>query len=66
MVKTMNSWYNEAILRQRCLTKSLTRTVEILIGEISKDLCMVKRNRHKVLAHYKRFEVRRVSRPCLD
>mgnify|MGYP002803551889 CR=1 FL=1 len=37
-VKTTNFWYNEAIRQQRCLTKSLNRTDEILIGKISKDL----------------------------
>ena len=51
-VKTMNFWYNEAVHQKRCLTKSLNRTVEILIGKISKDLCTVKPTQHKILAHY--------------
>ena len=30
-VKTMNFWYNEAIVQWHCLTKALSRTIEILI-----------------------------------
>ena len=55
-VKAMNFWYNEAF----------NRTIEILVSKISKDLCTVKPAQHKMIAHYKRFEVRQVSRPCVD
>ena len=62
----MNFWYDEAIVQQRCLAEVQNRTVEILISKISKDSCTVKPTQHKVVAYYKRFEVRRVPRPCLD
>ena len=35
-VKTMNFWYNEAIVQQRCLAEAFNRTIEILISKISK------------------------------
>ena len=47
-------------------TEAFNRTIEMLISKISKDLCTVKPAQHKMIAPYKRFEVRRVSRPCLD
>ena len=65
-VKTMNVWYNEEIVYQRCLSEAVDRTVEILISKISIDLCLVKATQHKIATHYKRFEVCRVSRKCLD
>ena len=46
--------------------RQYNRTAERLIGKISKDLCTVNTTPHKILANYKRFEVCRVSRPCLD
>ena len=41
-VKTMKFWYNEAIVQYHCLSKALKHSTEILMGKISKDLCMVK------------------------
>ena len=65
-VKTMNFWCNEGVIVQKhCLAEALNRTIEILISKISKDLHKVKPTQHKVVVHYKRFEVRRVSRLCL-
>ena len=60
----MDFLHNEAIVQWHHLARSLNRTVEILISEISKDLCTVKPSQHQILAHYRRFEVCRVSRPC--
>ena len=57
--------YNEAIVQWHHLAKSRSRIVEILISKISKDLCTVKPSQHQILAHYRRFEVCRVSRPLL-
>ena len=64
-VKTMEFLHNEAIVQWHHLAKLLNRTVEILIRKISKDLCTVKLSQHQILAHYRRFEVCQVSRPCL-
>ena len=65
-VKTMNFWY-EVMVQKRCLSEALSRTIEILIGKISKKLCTAKptQHSHKIVAYFKRFEVRRVSRPYL-
>ena len=57
--------HNEAINQQRSLAESLNRIAEILIDKILKDLCTVKELQHNVVAHCKRFEICRVSRPCL-
>ena len=64
-VKTINFWHNEAIVQQGRLAKSFDRTIEILTGKTSKDLCTVKPTQHKIVTHYKRFEVRQVFRPYL-
>ena len=62
----MNFWYNKATVQYRRIAESLNRTVGILMSKISKDLCTVRLSQHRIVAHYKRFEVPRVFQTIHD
>ena len=42
-----------------------SKVIPIVVWTLNQTL-EVKPTQHKILAHYERFEVRRVFRPCLD